>query len=100
MAVRARPRITRELHSDGGAPDCPHCGADMDNAQTTLGSVLGGKIGAWVLVDEEGYASGYDGPRFTCPGCARESVLAIDADTAKLIGARSRADEAARKAAQ
>lgn len=89
-----KPRITTESNSDRMAPDCPHCGADMENATTTLGSIMeAGEIAHYVPVDEDGYASGTWHPRLTCPSCSRESVLARDIVEVKLIAARSPLDQ-------
>ncbi|MCG6115055.1 MAG: hypothetical protein MEQ84_07635 [Mesorhizobium sp.] len=93
-----KPRMTTGLMTERDTPDCPHCGAHMDEAAVTLGDMLSHwPLPSFVEVGSDGF--NHDCYRYLtvdCPGCGKPSVLAIDvfkpAVTAKLIAARTDKD--------
>lgn len=78
LPSNSRKLVTRDCPSP---PDCPHCGADMDDAPLTLGALSGALADGCVLDDRSGVFNGHllePGLRCACPSCGRESVLAVD----------------------
>ena len=92
-----KPRMTTGLMTERDTPECPHCGAHMDQATVSLGELLSGwPIPSFIPVERDGHAwNTHNLVLFDCPGCGKPSALAIEAgpaDTAKLIAARTSAD--------
>ncbi|NMG39857.1 hypothetical protein GRZ55_11435 [Chelativorans sp. ZYF759] len=92
--------MTTGLLTERDTPDCPHCGAYMDEASVSLGDLLAHwPIPRFVMTGSDGF--NHDCHRYLtvdCPSCGKPSVLAIDplqpAITAKLVAARTAKDVA------
>lgn len=92
-----KPRMTTGLMTERDTPDCPHCGAHMDEATVSLGELLSGwPLPAHIKVERDGYTwATHNLVLLSCPSCGRPSALAIQpgpADTAKLVAARTEKD--------
>ncbi|MGY6709758.1 MAG: hypothetical protein ACXIVF_15670 [Rhizobiaceae bacterium] len=90
--------MTTGLMTERDTPDCPHCGACMDEATVTLGDLLSHwPIPGFIETGSDGYSHDWHRHlKVECPQCRKPSALAIDGrqpvTTAKLVAARTLAD--------
>lgn len=90
-----RPKMTKVEAYDLPEPACPHCGASMWEAKTTLGRLMiGWPHGGFIHVRPDGYAHAGDYLEIDCPECAKPSAVRFDQrGGVTLIAARTNADE-------
>lgn len=93
--MKAKPRATMVTAYSNDDPACPHCGASMWEAKTTLGHILiGWPHGGFIHTRTDGYAHAGDYLEMDCPECRRPSAVSFGQNGGvTLIAARTEKDE-------
>lgn len=94
MAV-AEPKMTMVTAYSNDDPACPHCGASMWEATTTLGHLLvGWPHGGFIHTRADGYAHAGDYLEMDCVECHKPSAVRFgEQGGVTLLAARTHADE-------
>lgn len=93
--MKQLPKATYFSVYASGEITCPHCGADIWEAKTTLGRVaIGWPHSGFAHTRDDGYANAGDYLEVDCTECAKPAAVLFDEKgSMTLIAARTDADE-------